>query len=286
MKRALAYVLIAICILLSNAVPVYANIFLSTWEGATLGGLTFEDGDIVEYDPATDTATLLFSESRLTPYNTIFPPDIDAIHIRDNGNIVFSTLFMGYLDSLYFQSSDLIEYNPATDTATLFFDGSDHFVGNTSYPNIDALHILDNGNLILSTAYEANIGGMLFEDGDLFEYNPTTRAASLFFDEDLLSKDDDVNGVYVIDGDTIILTVASCISTSLGGTPIQWGDLVEYHFSTDTATVIFPQSTFTTSGENIDAVFMNGSSAVPEPATIILICLGGLGLGISKKRKS
>ncbi len=38
------------------------NIVLSTTGGATLGGLSFTDGDLLEYNPTTDVSTLYFSE--------------------------------------------------------------------------------------------------------------------------------------------------------------------------------------------------------------------------------
>ena len=43
--------------LLSNG-----NFVLSSGGSATLGGLSFRDGDAVLYDPVNDVATLLFSE--------------------------------------------------------------------------------------------------------------------------------------------------------------------------------------------------------------------------------
>ncbi len=41
------------------ACPVKTDFILSTTSTEGLGGLTLQDGDLVEYDLATDTATIL-----------------------------------------------------------------------------------------------------------------------------------------------------------------------------------------------------------------------------------
>jgi hypothetical protein len=164
------------------------NIILSTDGSATLGGLSFNAGDLVEYDATMDTATLFFDGGLFTASE-----NIDAAHILDNGNIILSTIDGATLGGLTFGSGDLIEYNPLTDTSTLFFDGS-LFDGPE---NIDAVHLLDNGNIIISTAASATLGGMTFADGDLVEYNPTTDVATLYFSEGLFSNNANVNAVYV-----------------------------------------------------------------------------------------
>jgi len=164
------------------------NIILSTSSGALLGGLSFGDGDLVEYNPLTDVADLYFSEA-------LFGSDenIDAVHILDNGNIILSTADGAMLGGLSFTSGDLIEYNPATDIAALFFDGA-LFDGSE---NIDAVHIHDNGNIVLSTAGAATLGGLTFQNGDLIEYNPTTDIATLYFNENLFSSNANIDAVYV-----------------------------------------------------------------------------------------
>jgi len=75
----------------------------------------------------------------------------------------------------------------------LFFDenlfGSDE--------DIDAVHILESGNIILSTEGSATLGGLSFADGDLIEYNPITDTATLYFDESLFGNNANIDGVYV-----------------------------------------------------------------------------------------
>ncbi len=176
-----------------NAAHVLPNghVLLSTDGDVTLGGLTFGDDDIVEYDPVTGTASLFFDGGSL--FGNDFE-NIDAVHVLPNGNLVISTTNSTALGGLGFEDGDLAEYNPVTDTATLFFD-EDLFSGNE---DIDAVHVLPNGNIVLSTADGATLGGLTFKDGDLAEYNPSTGIASLFFDEDLFSGAANINATYII----------------------------------------------------------------------------------------
>ena len=165
------------------------NIILSVEkDGTTLGGLTFGNGDLIEYNPTTDVGTLYFDESLFGSNE-----DIDAVNILDNGNIILSTIDGATLGGLTFGGGDLAEYNPTTNVATLFFDGS-LFDG---AENIDAVHILDNGNIILSTAGGATLDGLTFANGSLAEYNPTTDVATLYFSEALFSNNANIDAVYV-----------------------------------------------------------------------------------------
>jgi hypothetical protein len=65
---------------------------LSTTLSATLGGLSFQDGDIVEYDPDTDVATLYegLDEATIFTDNPNSNPDIDALHANPDGSVIFS----------------------------------------------------------------------------------------------------------------------------------------------------------------------------------------------------
>ncbi len=191
-----------------DAVHVLSNghLVLSTTGDATLGGLPFSNEDLIDYDPVTDEATLIFDgDAAFT-----FAANIVAVHALDSGNYVLSMSGSNTLGGLSFGSDDLVEYNPsggtvdglASETARLYFDGGAHFTAGSS---IDAVHILDNGNLILSTMNAATIGGFTFDDGDLFEYNPSggtvdglaSETARLYFDESLFSADEAITAVHI-----------------------------------------------------------------------------------------
>ncbi|MBW8040118.1 MAG: PEP-CTERM sorting domain-containing protein [Planctomycetes bacterium] len=165
------------------------NIILSTAGAATLGGLSFGKNDLIEYNPTTDTSTLYFDGTSFSGN-----ADIDAAYINGSANIILSTTGNATLGGLTFTGVDLVEYNPATDTATLFLDGI-LLTGNGT--NIDATHILESGNIILSTAGAATLGGLSFGGGDLAEYNPTTDTATLYFDESNFAGNANVGAVSI-----------------------------------------------------------------------------------------
>ncbi len=171
-----------------DAVDVLSNglIVLSTTGSARLGGLNFRDGDLVAYDPSTDTATLFFSEDRFSANE-----DVDAVHVLPNGHILLSTTGSAQLGGLNFRDGDIVEYDPASDTASLFFS-EDNFSANE---DIDGFHLLDNGNLLISTTSTATLGSLTFTDGSIAEYDPVTGIATLYFDESRFSNGADINAV-------------------------------------------------------------------------------------------
>ncbi|MBI4515990.1 MAG: hypothetical protein HY699_09280, partial [Deltaproteobacteria bacterium] len=232
--------------------PPPCDLLLSTETGATLGGLTFLDGDLVDYDPATDTATLFLSES-------LFSNDanIDAVDRLSNGHLIISTVDTETLGGLTFTDGSLADYNPATNTATLYFAESLFTSGDE---DVDAVDVLANGHLILSTESGATLGGLTFLDGDLVDYDPVANTATLFFAESLFtSGDEDVDAARVLANGHIILSTEG--GATLGGLSFNDGDLVDYDPVANTATLYFSESLFS-GNEDIDAVDM---CAEPTP---------------------
>lgn len=257
-----------VMVLLSIAAcPVGANIILSTTETETLGGVTFKDGDLADYDLVTDTAGLFFSESLFSNGE-----DVDAVHVLDNGHIILSTEGGATLGGLTFKDGDLVDYDPVTDTATLFFDESLFSRGE----DIDAVSILDNGNLVLSTEDSASLGGLSFRDGDLVLYDLLADTASLYLSENLFCSGEDIDAVHVLANGDILLSTES--SAKLGGLTFEDGDIVLYNPVTNSTTLYFDEDLLQCGSEDIDAAY------VPEPATMALLGLGSLVL--MRRRRS
>jgi hypothetical protein len=251
-----------------------ATYFLSTQNDATLGGLTFQEDDVIEYDPALGTSVL-----RLEGDNFSSNENIDALHVMNNGNVVMviSTTLGATLGGITFEDGDLLRYDPIRDVADYFFHEDDHF---NLTEDIDALSILDNGNLVLSTDNDAQLGNLSFSEGDLVEYDLSSKTASLFFDGSLFGEEMNIDAVNVNADGTIVLSTAT--EAVLAGLTFDEDDLVSYDPATGMATHLFDGEGNFSLQENIDAVSM---SPVPLPGAIWLV-VTGLGLsGFQKMRK-
>lgn len=108
--------------------------------GDVLGGLDLEWGNLALYDPNANTSTLFFDQDLIS--GTLTQRTIDAVHVLENGNIVISTLIdNGFLgtNSLQLKAKDLVEYDPNTQIASIFLDGTGLFDGSTR--NLDAFAV-------------------------------------------------------------------------------------------------------------------------------------------------
>jgi hypothetical protein len=127
------------------------NWLLSTSLTATLGGLTFLNGTIVEYDSVAGVATpyMGLEEGVIFTGSPQSNADIDALHATDDGQVIFSIrsdgigrvgndLTYGFADA---PSTDLFQLDPVSGDAELFLDGAGLFDGVAR--NLDAVSLKD-----------------------------------------------------------------------------------------------------------------------------------------------
>lgn len=229
---------------------------------------TFLDGDVLADDTAGGLAdhSIFFSETLFSANE-----DIDAFHGLGANQVLLSTTGRATLGGLTFNDEDVVRYDFALDVATIFFDGSSVFTANE---DVDGFHVLDDGRLLLSTAGDAEIGGLAFEDEDVVVYDPTSGAASLFFEGDLhFAADEEIDAI-AYDAISGSLLFSTGTNAELAGTIYADGDVIawdgvafrEYYTIEDLP------------GRNdLDAL-----SLVPEPTTAVLM---GLGLGLLARRR-
>ncbi len=224
------------------------GLIISTIGGATLGGLTFGDDDLASYDSMSDTAALSFDGDALFSSTT---EDIDAVHTLSNGHIILSTATDATLGGISFGDDDLVEYDPVTDTATIYFDGGALF--SSTKEDIEAVHVLSNGHIVLSTDGDATLGGLTFGNEDLVEYDPVTDTATLLFDGGaLFSGGENIDAVHILSDGHIVLSTEG--DATLGGLSFGDDDLVEYDPVSDTATLYFDGGVlFSNTSEDVDA---------------------------------
>lgn len=185
---------------------------------------------LVRIDPniltVAETQTLFESTSGTT---------VNAFHIRDNGNYLFSSLTGVTFGGLIFDDDKVIEYDPNTGIATVFYDFGERATSPNGHDiDIDAIAEYD-GFLYLS-----NLGDTFVIDGcdkvysenDVIKINLSDDTVSLAFDGFLLKGDDpffNVSGFSTYGG-TMAMSVSTGGSdpTSLFGTTFDRNDIIAY----------------------------------------------------------
>ena len=180
---------------------------LTTATAATLGGLTFQDEDIVLYDTGADTASLIFDGS------TVFDStaaDVDAFHLLASGDILLSTVSAASIGGVAFNADDVVLYDVSAGTASIFFAGSSVF---TSTANIDALYFrASDGALLVSTGAQESTAGATYQDGDVIEI--VGGGDSVFFSSENLPGDNDIDGLFVPEPSTGLLVALGLACTA------------------------------------------------------------------------
>ena len=182
-----------------NAIHVLANgnVAIATRGPSVVDGNAIDPADIVEITTGGTFVQTLFNG------DTLFsnPNErIDAVWIRDNGNIGLSTASNANLVGTPIRREDIVEFDPSGPAVLmqLLFDGSLEIVGGS---NVDGVHVLDDDNLLFSTTGdETSAGGVSFLDGDvmLFERNPvpaTAGTVSVHMSESHYSANEDTNAI-------------------------------------------------------------------------------------------
>ncbi|MBN2581783.1 MAG: PEP-CTERM sorting domain-containing protein [Planctomycetes bacterium] len=269
------------------------TVIFSTTEAVSFDGTTYQKGDLAQWDG-----------ERLQPYLSIFggSRNLDAVYVFAGGDVLLSISGSGSqtLGGVTFRSGDLVRYDPVAGTASLYLMGSSSTSGTDAFGHrqsifrtsngsetsgdIDAVHVLWNGNILLSTAGSARLwsdhGLLRFSDEDLVEYNPVTGLATMFFDfDEFFSTDEDIDAVSVLLNGHLLLSATSAVT--IGGVTFAEGDLFEFDTLTRQASLYFSRDDLAKCSFDIDAVHVLAPS-IPEPATMGLL---GLGLGFMLVRR-
>ena len=164
----------------------------------------FKNDDLIIYDPILDEATMFFDNDALG-YSV---DDINAVHLLPNGHIILSANDASTIgaNTLAFGKDDLVIYDPISQQASLFFDGS---IISGADVNIDAIYVLDNGDIVFSTTATASIGATSWSDSDLVLYDGVS--ASIY----LNGEDPDVFDVSTVNVDAAYIRVDPADATAV-----------------------------------------------------------------------
>ena len=241
--------------------PANPNLILATMSDATLGGLSFTDKDLAEYDESSDSATLYLDGAAHG-----FTQDVDAVHVLTNGHLVLSTVGTATIGGVASENEDLLDYDPVAGTATLLFDGSALFTSGST--DVSAVHVKDNGHLILSNEYSATLGGLAFEPNDLVVYDPMANTATMLLDGSAVGLVGWINAVHQTDDGHLVLSTE--LPATLGGLSFTEDDLVDYDPVADTATLYFDGARFS-APEDLRAAHIGAGSGVASSCSVQML---------------
>ena len=96
-------------------------------DGVTLHGVSYDRGDVIEFDPLNQTSGLFFDGGLIGGDN----PDLQGFAVLDDGNYLLAAFNGGAdamtLGGLTFSRDDIVRYDPSSGQATLLLEGMEEF---------------------------------------------------------------------------------------------------------------------------------------------------------------
>jgi len=250
-------------------------IHVSSNSGGSVGGVSFSDEDILTFNTETGAWAMLLDGSDVG-LGGAGARDVDAFHLLDDGSILLSIQAGSTLPDVgAIDDSDIVRFVPTSlggstaGTFEMYFDGSD--VGlTTNGEDVDGVHVMPNGDLLISTTGGANVSGLSgLADEDVLRFSPTSLGAntagtwSHYFDGSDVglnsSSSEDTGGVSLAASGDLYLTARGAWAVSgLSGTSSDvytcLGHTVGSATSCSSFSMLFDGSANGYGSENMDAL--------------------------------
>lgn len=142
---------------------------------------SFNDDDLVIYDPSTDTATLFFNDD--TGTDEIDLNNIVSAHVLPNGHIVMASSGTSSATGVgTFTSNKLVKYDPIAQATELFFDGSTRFNSGNGFASV---YVLSGGDFLFTTTSANSVTGFVWDAFDIVRYDASEDTASVYVTADI-----------------------------------------------------------------------------------------------------
>jgi len=233
-----------------NPASAGSPLYFSVLDVATVGGVTAENEDVVYFDGTTFNLAFDGSDVGLAAFR------IDAFARLDAMNLLLSFDTAGTVPGIAgtTDDSDIVRFSATSlgiDTAgtfSMYFDGSDVLLTAGS-EDVDAIELLPDGHILVSTTGAFAVTGVSGEDKDLLEFAPTTLGPvtagtfTLYFDGSdvgLTTSGEDIDAAAVDSSGKIYLSTLNNFAVAgIGGadedvfgfTPSSLGDVTAGTYS-------------------------------------------------------
>ncbi len=243
-------------------------LYFSLLTPQTVGGVSVDDEDVAFFDGTSFSLAFDGSDVGLAAFR------IDAFSWVTATSLLLSFDTPGTVGGVAFDDSDIVLFTASSlgqataGTLTLYFDGSD--VGlTTNAEDVDAVELLPNNHLLVSTLNTATTTSVGGEDEDLLEFTPTSigtntaGAFALYFDGSdvgLTATGEDVDAAAVdATGKVYLSTLSNFSVTGISGadedvfvfTPTSTGTNTAGNYS---STLYFDGSTHGLGGNDLFAI--------------------------------
>jgi hypothetical protein len=179
-----------------------AGALVSTYKSGLLDGMEVRNGDVVSATALAGASGQFLAEEDIFGLQNL---DVDALSLLADGRIVLSVDAgqAGVIDGIAFGDGDLVAYDPSDGSAEILLAAADLGVG-----DIDAVHVYDDGTMLLSFSKPETVFGVPVKDGDIYEYDPSTGTGGVYlFEEEVFANapELDVSALSVV-GDKVLLS--------------------------------------------------------------------------------
>ncbi len=184
-------------------------------EPITLGTLAVDPWDVVRFDATSLGNNTAGTFSMYLDGNDVgldaTSEYLDSLHVLPDGRVLISTTGSPSVSGVTGAADeDILAFTPTTlgdvtsGSWSLYFDGSDVGLADSSNEDVDAIAVHSNGDIYLSTAVDFTVTGVSGFDEDVFVCTPTSLGSvtacnyspSLYFDGSVYGLDaNDVDGI-------------------------------------------------------------------------------------------
>jgi hypothetical protein len=163
------------------------DLLLSFTQPGTVGGLSVDDSDIVQFTPTSlgsttaGTFAIYFDGSDVGL--TTNGEDVDAVALAADGRLIISTLGSMSANGASGADEDLFIFTGTLGANTSgsfaqYFDGSDVALNNSSSEDVDAATLTSAGQLLFSTVGTFSVSGASGDGMDVTQFTGTFGSAT------------------------------------------------------------------------------------------------------------
>ena len=261
-----------------TSLPSGNSLYASFASNGSVGGVSFADEDVLKFDGST--WSLFFDGSDVG----VGSADVFAFHPLDQDSFLLAFTAAVTVGGQTYAPTDIVRFDATSlgvntaGTFSLYFNGIDVGFDATS-ENIDALDILLDGRILISTTGNPTVPGLSgLADEDILAFTPATLGTTTsgtwawYFDgsdlalgsssEDIDALDIDPNGTIYLStlGDFAVTGISGFDEDIFVCSPTSLGSVTACNFS---STLFFDGSTWGLSANDVDAFHLLESGTIP-----------------------